>query len=266
MNRKVVDYLVSTAGLVIAVVLLAVGGLMVWGHVYIDHQVHNQLAVAEDLLPAQGQPGDRRRAVRRDAASTPASSSPPAPRPRPTPTTSSPCTSVRSAGGKTYAQVSSAALADPTERDPQDPGRHAVPGHDPARPAAQRLRLRHDGHDRRHRRHRALRRSADPAGPLRAGLRPCAARRRRRRGDRDGHRRARGQGRLTQARQIHSQGGRRVGAARPFLMAWRPDALHPALPLCACLSFALACLPSLPVPGLAVPSIPGSPRLAARRP
>ena len=31
MNRKVVDYLVSSAGLVIAVVLLAVGGLMVWG-------------------------------------------------------------------------------------------------------------------------------------------------------------------------------------------------------------------------------------------
>jgi hypothetical protein len=54
MNRKVVDYLVSSAGLVIAVVLLAVGGLMVWGHVYIDHQVHNQLASQKIFFPPKG--------------------------------------------------------------------------------------------------------------------------------------------------------------------------------------------------------------------
>jgi hypothetical protein len=56
MNRKVFDYLVSWAGLVIAVVLLAVGGLMVWGHVYIDHQVHNQLAAQKIFFPPKGSP------------------------------------------------------------------------------------------------------------------------------------------------------------------------------------------------------------------
>ena len=56
MNRRVFDYLVSWAGLVIAVVLLAVGGLMVWGHVYIDHQVHNQLAAQKIFFPPKGSP------------------------------------------------------------------------------------------------------------------------------------------------------------------------------------------------------------------
>ena len=113
MNRKVVDYLVSSAGLVIAIVLLAVGGLMVWGHVYIDHQVHNQLASQKIFFPPKGSPATAAApfaAMRQYAGQQ---------------LTTGAQAQVYAnhfiavhlsevAGGKTYAQVSSAALADPT--------------------------------------------------------------------------------------------------------------------------------------------------------
>jgi hypothetical protein len=113
MNRKVFDYLVSWAGLVIAVVLLAVGGLMVWGHVYIDHQVHNQLASQKIFFPPKGSPATAAApfaAMRQYAGQQ---------------LTTGAQAQVYAnhfiavhlsevAGGKTYAQVSSAALAAPT--------------------------------------------------------------------------------------------------------------------------------------------------------
>jgi hypothetical protein len=112
-NRKVVDYLVSSAGMVIAVVLLAVGGLMVWGHVYIDNQVHSQLASQKIFFPPKGSPAIAAApfaAMRQYAGQQ---------------LTTGAQAQVYAnhfiavhlsevAGGKTYAQVSSAALANPT--------------------------------------------------------------------------------------------------------------------------------------------------------
>ncbi len=112
MNRKVIDYLVSTAGLVVAVVLLAVGGLMVWGHVYIDNQVHNQLASQKIFFPPKGSPaiaGAQFAAMRKYAGqqlTTGAQAQ----------TYANHFIAVHLsevAGGKTYSQVSAAALADP---------------------------------------------------------------------------------------------------------------------------------------------------------
>ena len=113
MNRKVVDYLVSSAGLVIAVVLLAVGGLMVWGHVYIDHQVHNQLASQKIFFPPKGSKaiaGPQFVAMQKYAGqelTTGAQAE----------TYANHFIAVHLsevAGGKTYSEVSTAALADPT--------------------------------------------------------------------------------------------------------------------------------------------------------
>ena len=113
MNRKVVDYLVSSAGLVIAVVLLAVGGLMVWGHVYIDHQVHNQLASQKIFFPPKGSKaiaGPQFVAMQKYAGqqlTTGAQAQ----------TYANHFIAVHLsevAGGKTYSEVSTAALADPT--------------------------------------------------------------------------------------------------------------------------------------------------------
>jgi hypothetical protein len=112
MNRKVIDYLLSSAGLVIAIVLLAVGGLMVWGHVFIDNQIHSQLASQKIFFPPKGNPaiaGPQFAAMQKYAGQE---------------LTTGAQAQVYAnhfiavhlsevAGGKTYAQVSTAALADP---------------------------------------------------------------------------------------------------------------------------------------------------------
>jgi hypothetical protein len=113
MSRKTIDRVVSSAGLLIAVVLLAAGGLMVWGHVYIDHQVHNQLASQKIFFPPKGSSaiaGPQFAAMRKYAGQQL--------------TTGAQAETYANhfiamhlsevAGGKTYAQVSAAAMAAPT--------------------------------------------------------------------------------------------------------------------------------------------------------
>jgi hypothetical protein len=56
MRRKTFDALVTTVGLVLAVILLAAGGLMMWGHSFVDSQVHNQLAAQKIVFPPSGSP------------------------------------------------------------------------------------------------------------------------------------------------------------------------------------------------------------------
>jgi len=113
MNRRVIDYLVSSAGLIVAIVLLAVGGLMVWGQVFINHQVHDQLASQKIFFPPKGSPaiaGTQFAAMQKYAGqqlTTGAQAQ----------TYANHFIAVHLsevAGGKTYAQVSAAALADPT--------------------------------------------------------------------------------------------------------------------------------------------------------
>jgi len=52
MRRRTFDVLTSAAGLVLAVVLLVAGGLLLWGHSFVDSQVHNQLAAQKIVFPA----------------------------------------------------------------------------------------------------------------------------------------------------------------------------------------------------------------------
>ena len=56
MRRRTFDALAATVGLVLAVILLAAGGLMMWGHSFVDSQVHNQLAAQKIVFPANGSP------------------------------------------------------------------------------------------------------------------------------------------------------------------------------------------------------------------
>jgi hypothetical protein len=113
MNRKVIDYMVSSAGVVVAVVFLAIGGLA-WGtHVYVDNQVHNQLASQKIFFPPAGSAataGPQFAAMRQYAGQQ---------------LTTGAQAQVYAnnfiavhlsevAGGKTYAQVSAASLAAPT--------------------------------------------------------------------------------------------------------------------------------------------------------
>jgi hypothetical protein len=52
MKRKTFDSLVAAGGLLMVAVLLIAGGLLTWGHNYIHNEVHNQLAAQKIYFPA----------------------------------------------------------------------------------------------------------------------------------------------------------------------------------------------------------------------
>ena len=56
MRRKTFDALATMAGLVLAVVLAIGGGLLLWGHSVVSTDVHNQLAAQKIVFPAAASP------------------------------------------------------------------------------------------------------------------------------------------------------------------------------------------------------------------
>jgi hypothetical protein len=56
MRRRTFDALATTAGLIIAVVLLVAGVLLTWGHSFVTSEVHNQLAAQKIYFPTTGDP------------------------------------------------------------------------------------------------------------------------------------------------------------------------------------------------------------------
>jgi hypothetical protein len=56
MRRRTFDTIVSAAGLILVAVLAAAGGLLTWGHGYIGNEVHTQLAAQKIYFPANNSP------------------------------------------------------------------------------------------------------------------------------------------------------------------------------------------------------------------
>ena len=56
MKRRTFDVLMATAGLFLAVVLIASGVLLTWAHTFIDNEVHTQLAAQQIYFPANNSP------------------------------------------------------------------------------------------------------------------------------------------------------------------------------------------------------------------
>ena len=56
MRRRTFDALATMAGLVLAVVLAIGGGMLLWGHSVISNDVHNQLAAQKIVFPAASSP------------------------------------------------------------------------------------------------------------------------------------------------------------------------------------------------------------------
>ena len=112
MTRKTVDIVVSTIGLVAAVALIVVGVVAWVGHDFIDTQVHNQLASQKIFFPPKGSPaiaGPQFAPMRQYAGQQLVTG-------QQAKTYADHFIGVHLsevAGGKTYAQVSAAALADP---------------------------------------------------------------------------------------------------------------------------------------------------------
>jgi hypothetical protein len=54
MRRKTFDALLTTGGLAIAIVLLVAGGLLTWASTFVSSQVHDQLSQQQVYFPAKG--------------------------------------------------------------------------------------------------------------------------------------------------------------------------------------------------------------------
>lgn len=54
MSRKTFDSVVSSVGLVVAIVLLVAGGLVIWGSTFVHDQVGNQLTSQKIFFPPKG--------------------------------------------------------------------------------------------------------------------------------------------------------------------------------------------------------------------
>jgi len=54
MRRRTLDALLTAGGLALSAVLLVAGGLLLWGHSFVNSQVHTQLAAQQIFFPAAG--------------------------------------------------------------------------------------------------------------------------------------------------------------------------------------------------------------------
>jgi hypothetical protein len=112
MNRRTIDLLLSWTGLVVAIVLLVTGGLLLFGSRFVENQVRDQLSEQKIVFPPADSPSvqgpgfaDMRRYGGEQLVTGPQAR-----------TYANDFIAVHLrdvAGGKTYAEVSSAALADP---------------------------------------------------------------------------------------------------------------------------------------------------------
>ncbi len=114
MTRRTIDLLLSWTGLVVAVVLLASGGLLLWGSTFITNQVHDQLAAQKIFFPAADSPAVKgpEFAAMRQYGGEQLTTGPQAE------TYANHFIAVHLsevAGGKTYSEVSAAAQAEPKD-------------------------------------------------------------------------------------------------------------------------------------------------------
>lgn len=54
MHRRTLDRLISWVGLALTAILSVAGSLLTWGHNFVTHEVHTQLAVQQIYFPAKG--------------------------------------------------------------------------------------------------------------------------------------------------------------------------------------------------------------------
>ncbi|MEA3079787.1 MAG: hypothetical protein QOF05_1195 [Sphingomonadales bacterium] len=111
--RRMIDNLLTAGGLLMTAVLITAGGLLIWAHTFVSSQVHDQLVAEQIFFPAAGSAavaGPEYKAMRQYGGQQ---------------LTTGAQAEVYAdhfiavhlkevAGGKTYAQLSSAAQADPT--------------------------------------------------------------------------------------------------------------------------------------------------------
>lgn len=117
MKRSTIDKLLATSGIVIAVLLLLMTGALVWAHNFVHTQVTDQLSAQQIFFPAEGSEG---------ITTLPAEDQPKIAKYAGQQLTTGAQAEayadhfiavhlVNIGGGKTYAQLSAASMADPTD-------------------------------------------------------------------------------------------------------------------------------------------------------
>ena len=112
--RKMIDVLVSPGGLIVAIALIVLGGFLVWGNTFVNKQVHDQLAAQKIFFPAKGSPaikGTQFAALQRYAGQQLLNG----PQAKAYADHFIAVHLSEVAGGKTYSQVSTEALAKPND-------------------------------------------------------------------------------------------------------------------------------------------------------
>jgi hypothetical protein len=119
MNRRTIDLLLSWTGLVVAIVLLVAGGLLLYGSVFVQDQVRDQLTAQKIFFPpadseaVQGPEFAEMRVFGGQQLTT-------GPQAETYANDFIGAHLLGVAGGETYAEVSSAALADPENQQLQE--------------------------------------------------------------------------------------------------------------------------------------------------
>jgi hypothetical protein len=114
MRRRTFDILVSTGGLFLAVVLIVAGVLLTWAHNFVSDEVHTQLAAQKIFFPPKGSEaiaGPEYKAMQKYAGQQMTNGDQ-------AQTYADHFIAVhlqKIGGGKTYAELSSEALANPTD-------------------------------------------------------------------------------------------------------------------------------------------------------
>jgi len=114
MRRRIFDALLTTSGLLVAVVLLVAGGMLTWAHSFVNGEVTNQLTSQQIYFPAKGSPALASKGIKPYLERYAGQQL----------TTGAQAKAyadhfiavhvAEMSGGKTYAQLSAQALADPT--------------------------------------------------------------------------------------------------------------------------------------------------------
>jgi hypothetical protein len=114
MRRKALDTILTAGGLVLALVLLVAGGLLMWGYNFANNNVHNELAQQQIFFPAKGSPALAPKAIGPYLNQYAGSQLLTGPQAKAYADHFIGVHVSEIAGGKSYAQVSTALQADPT--------------------------------------------------------------------------------------------------------------------------------------------------------
>jgi len=114
MRRKTLDALLTTGGLVVAAVLLIAGGLLTYGHSFVHNEVKTQLAAQQIYFPAAGSAGLQDPAIKPYLTKYAGKQLLDGPEAKAFADHYIAVHLKAAGGGKTYAQLSTAAQADPT--------------------------------------------------------------------------------------------------------------------------------------------------------